>query len=95
MAGKFEDYTLGRNLEMDRVKEMYRLAQKHGLRLAGLRSFGRYITEEDIITKRRLADELRRRAGLPTISSADQQPVKLSDGVPFGAATRLLAAQES
>lgn len=65
MEGKFNDYTLGRNIQMDRVKEMYRLMKKHGLELAGLRSFGRYITDDDIIEKRRLADERRRKLGLP------------------------------
>jgi predicted amino acid dehydrogenase len=66
MDGKFADYTLGRSIEMDRVKEMYRLWQKHGLRLAGLRSFGVYVTDEMIAEKRRLADERRRLLGLPT-----------------------------
>lgn len=65
MDGKFEDYTLGRNIEMDRVKEMYRLWQKHGLQLAGLRSFGVYVTDAMIAEKRRLADERRRQLGLP------------------------------
>lgn len=65
MEGKFEDYTLGRNIEMERVKEMYRLWQKHGLQLAGLRSFGVYVTDEMIAEKRRLAEERRRRLGLP------------------------------
>lgn len=65
MEGKFEDYTLGRNIEMDRVKEMYRLWHKHGLKLAGLRSFGVYVTDEMIAEKRRLAEERRRQLGLP------------------------------
>jgi predicted amino acid dehydrogenase len=65
MEGKFEDYTIGRSIEMERVKEMYRLWQKHGLRLAGLRSFGVYVTDELIAEKRRLADERRRQLGLP------------------------------
>jgi predicted amino acid dehydrogenase len=65
MDGKYEDYTLGRNIEMDRVKEMYRLWQKHGLELAGLRSFGVYVTDEMITEKRRLAEERRRQLGLP------------------------------
>lgn len=64
MDGKFADYTLGRNIEMDRVKEMYRLWQKHGLQLAGLRSFGVYVTDEMITEKRRLAEERRRSLGL-------------------------------
>ncbi len=65
MDGKFGDYTLGRNIEIARVKEMYRLMQKHGLELAGLRSFGRYVTDADIAEKRRLTAERRRRLGLP------------------------------
>jgi predicted amino acid dehydrogenase len=68
MEGKYEDYTLGRNIEMDRVKEMYRLWQKHGLELAGLRSFGVYVTDEMIAEKRRLADERRKELGLPAES---------------------------
>jgi len=59
MEGRFENFTLGRNLEIEKVKEIYRLAQKHGLKLAGLRSFGRYITEEEIALKRELANNLR------------------------------------
>jgi len=67
MEGKFEDYTLGREIEMERVKEMYRLMQKHGLELAGLRSFGRAVTDEVIAEKRRLAEERRRQLGLTII----------------------------
>lgn len=59
LEGRFEDYTLGREIEMERVKEMYRLFKKHRFELAGLRSHGRYITEEEIARKRALADELR------------------------------------
>jgi len=60
MEGIFDDYTLGRNIEMDRVKEIYRLFKKHGFQLAGLRSFDEYVTDEDIARKRAIADELRR-----------------------------------
>jgi hypothetical protein len=59
MEERFENFTLGRNIEMEKVKEMYRLFKKHGLQLAGLHSFGRYITDEEIAQKRELADELR------------------------------------
>jgi len=62
MEGRFEDYTLGRNIEIERVKEIYRLFKKHGFKLAGLRSFGKYITEEDVAQKRVLAEELRANA---------------------------------
>ena len=59
MEGRFEDYTLGRNIEIERVKEIYRLFKKHGFKLAGLRSFGKYITADDVAQKRALAEQLR------------------------------------
>jgi predicted amino acid dehydrogenase len=59
LEGRFEDYTVGRDIEIGKVKEMYRLFQKHGFRLAGLRSFGRYVSEEELAEKRALANRLR------------------------------------
>jgi predicted amino acid dehydrogenase len=59
MEGRIENFTLGRNIEMDKVKEIYRLLKKHGLQLEGLRSFGRYVTDEEIAQKREKADEFR------------------------------------
>ncbi|MCC6605942.1 MAG: serine carboxypeptidase [Anaerolineae bacterium] len=59
MDGRFEDYTLGRNIEIERVKEIYRLYKKHGLELSGIRSHDHFLTDEDLAKKRTLADELR------------------------------------
>lgn len=59
MEGRFEDYTLGRNITMERVKEIYRLFKKHEFQIAGLRSFDEYVTDEMIAEKRALADRLR------------------------------------
>jgi len=59
MEGRFEDYTLGRNISIERVKEIYRLFKKHKFQLAGLSSFGKYITDQDVAMKRALADRLR------------------------------------
>ncbi len=67
MDGRFDDYTLGRNIDMELVKEIYRLFKKHGFQLAGLRSFDQYLTDEDIARKRQLADQLRTK-------QAQQQP---------------------
>jgi predicted amino acid dehydrogenase len=64
MEGRFESFTLGRKINIDRVKEIYRLFKKHDFRLAGLRSLGRYVTEEELAGKRELAERLRRDAGL-------------------------------
>jgi predicted amino acid dehydrogenase len=59
MEGRFEDYTLGRNITMERVKEIYRLFKKHQFQIAGLRSFDEYVTDEMVAEKRALADRLR------------------------------------
>lgn len=52
---RYEPYTLGRELSLEKVREMTALAEKHGFRLAGFRSFERPVTEEQIQTARALA----------------------------------------
>ncbi len=59
MAGRFEDFTIGRELSMEKVKEIYHLFQEHGFRIAGLHSFDQTVTEETLAEKRRLAEGLR------------------------------------
>jgi predicted amino acid dehydrogenase len=59
MAGRFEDFTIGRDLSMRRVKEIYRLFQDHGFRIAGLHSFDESVTDAQLAEKRRLAEMLR------------------------------------
>jgi len=58
MEGRFEDYTLGRNISLARVKEIYHLFKKHDFKLAGLRSFEAYVTDEDLERRRELAAKL-------------------------------------
>lgn len=58
MEGRFESYTVGRRIDLERVQEIQRLFDKHGFEIAGLRSFGKVLTDEDFAVKRRLADEL-------------------------------------
>lgn len=41
---RFENYTLGRELSLEKVDGINHLAQKHGFKLAGLRSFERPLT---------------------------------------------------
>jgi len=49
LEGRFEDYTLGKEVEVEKVKEITRLAEKHGFKVSGLRSFGREISDQEII----------------------------------------------
>lgn len=48
LEGRYEDFTLGRDITVKQIETIDRLAAKHGFKLAGLRSFERAITEEEI-----------------------------------------------
>jgi predicted amino acid dehydrogenase len=61
MEGRYESYTLGKKIELDKVKEIARLAKKHGFRLAGFRSFEKAVTEEQIDRIRTNAQRMRAR----------------------------------
>jgi predicted amino acid dehydrogenase len=45
---RFESFTLGRDLSVAQVDEITRLADKHGFKVSGFRSFERAVTEEEI-----------------------------------------------
>jgi len=48
LEGRFEDYTVGKNITRPQVEEISAIASKHGFRLGGFRSFEREITEEQL-----------------------------------------------
>ncbi len=48
LEGRYEDYTLGRDIAIERIREINTLASRHGFRLSGLRSFEREVTWEHI-----------------------------------------------
>jgi fatty aldehyde-generating acyl-ACP reductase len=55
LEGRFEDYTVGKDITLERVNEITAMAEKHGFRLSGFRSFERAVTEEQIEIVRRNA----------------------------------------
>jgi fatty aldehyde-generating acyl-ACP reductase len=55
LEGRFEDYTVGKDITLERVNEITALAGKHGFRLSGFRSFEREVTYEQIEIVRRNA----------------------------------------
>jgi|AntDeeMinimDraft_5_1070356.scaffolds.fasta_scaffold19297_2 predicted amino acid dehydrogenase len=48
LESKFANYSIGPDIEISKVKEIKKIAQKHGFKLAGLRSYGGLLTEEKI-----------------------------------------------
>lgn len=59
LEGRFEDYTVGKDITLERVNEITAIAQKHGFRLSGFRSFEREVTREQIEIVRRNARQRR------------------------------------
>lgn len=58
LEGRYEDFSIGKELEVERVKEIGRLAEKHGFSLAGFRSFEKAVTPEHIAQiRQRAADK--------------------------------------
>jgi predicted amino acid dehydrogenase len=55
LEGRFESYTVGRNLRWEKVKEIYKLGLKHGMRLAAISGVNGPFTDEDIARVRGLA----------------------------------------
>jgi hypothetical protein len=55
LEGRFEDYTVGKEITLGRVQEITAIAERHGFRMSGFRSFEREVTEGQIETIRRNA----------------------------------------
>jgi predicted amino acid dehydrogenase len=64
MEGRFECFTLGRDVAPERVKEIYRLFRRHRFEIAPLRTFGAALTPELVAEKNARAEELRRHPAL-------------------------------
>ena len=62
LEGRFEDYTVGKDITLERVKDITSIAEKHGFRMSGFRSFEREITKEQIEAVRRNARQGKRHA---------------------------------
>jgi fatty aldehyde-generating acyl-ACP reductase len=61
LEGRFVNYSLGRGVNLDKVLEIERLADKHGFTLAGMRAFDREVTPE-MVARARANAAARRRA---------------------------------
>lgn len=59
LEGTYESYTLGRDLSVERVLHMGKLAEKHGFKLAGFRAFEKAVTNETIEQVRKNAKRRR------------------------------------
>jgi predicted amino acid dehydrogenase len=79
LEGRFENFTVGRAIEWEKVREIYKLGLKHGMKLAAISGVNGPFTDEDIERVRQLAlaarakqEAARRRAGARG-GAADEQ----------------------
>jgi predicted amino acid dehydrogenase len=56
LEGRFEDYTIGKDITHERVDEITSICLKHGFKLSGFRSFEKPVTEEQIEKVRKHAN---------------------------------------
>ncbi len=59
LEGRFEVFTIGRDIEWEKVKEIYKLGLKHGMKLAAISGVNGVFTDEDIASVKQLALEAR------------------------------------
>jgi predicted amino acid dehydrogenase len=68
LEGRFENFTVGRSIEWEKVREIYRLGIKHGMTLAAISGVNGPFTDADIRKVRRLALAARAKAAPPARS---------------------------
>jgi predicted amino acid dehydrogenase len=61
LEGRFESFTVGRAIEWEKVREIYQMGLKHGMKLAAISGVNGPFTDEDIERVRTLALEARAR----------------------------------
>jgi fatty aldehyde-generating acyl-ACP reductase len=65
LEGRFEDYTVGKDIGIERVNDIATMARKHGFHLSGFRSFEREVTAGQIEIVRRNAEKRRSTGSRP------------------------------
>ena len=55
LEGRFENFTVGRNIEWEKVREIYRLGLRHGMKLAAISGVNGPFSDADIRRVRKLA----------------------------------------
>jgi predicted amino acid dehydrogenase len=72
LEGRFENFTVGRNIEWERVREIYRLGLKHGMQLAEVSGVNGVFSDADIAQVRKLALAARKKAAPAAAKTKEQ-----------------------
>jgi predicted amino acid dehydrogenase len=74
LEGRYETFTVGRNIEWPKVKEIYQLGLKHGMKLATISGVRGVFTDADFARVRELAVKARETWNGGAVASANGQP---------------------
>jgi len=80
LEGRFENFTVGRAIEWEKVREIYRLGLKHGMKLAAISGVNGPFSDEDIARVRGLALVERARRASATAALAQTVEPRTSSG---------------
>jgi len=72
LEGRFENFTVGRAIEWEKVREIYRMGLKHGMKLAAISGVNGPFSDEDINRVRELALAARAKQRPATAPSKDR-----------------------
>jgi predicted amino acid dehydrogenase len=92
LEGRFENFTVGRAIEWEKVREIYQLGLKHGMKLAAISGVNGPFSDEDIERVRELALAARAEALPPPPVAAAKVPARRKSPVARKAAVKKPAA---
>jgi predicted amino acid dehydrogenase len=98
LEGKFESFTVGREIEWEKVREIYRLGLKHGMKLAAISGVNGPFTDADIERVRELALAARAEAAAsrePARTTRPRVPARGPKATTKRSAPKLAAARPS
>jgi predicted amino acid dehydrogenase len=88
LEGRFENFTVGRAIEWEKVREIYRLGLKHGMKLAAISGVNGVFSDADIERVRKLALAARAKQSKQTVA---RQKKDAKEGTPVAKRPRKIA----
>jgi predicted amino acid dehydrogenase len=78
LEGRFENFTVGRSIEWEKVREIYKMGLKHGMKLAAISGVNGPFADEDIERVRTLALEARAKQTAALDAARTKKPARVS-----------------
>jgi predicted amino acid dehydrogenase len=89
LEGRFENYTVGRAIEWEKVHEIYQLGLKHGMQLAAISGVNGVFSDDDIAQVRERALAARAKRGISKrVAARPTQPAATTGAGPVGRPAR-------